>query len=163
MSIRLGDILVERGVLTGEQRDEALRVQNGRARPIGAIIEQLFGVTPDAIEQAWGEQFSEHAERISPTLANVHPITRSIIDRRQAWQFSVIPIRFDGPELVCVTTPDALARAMRFVCWRVERQVRFGICDDDQMSRGLERLYPLRGVSLETLLGEINDLSARSA
>lgn len=144
MSIRLGDILVTRGVLTEAQRDQILAAQEGRARPFGALAEELFGVRPEAVEEAWGQQYAQIADRINPATAQTHPMTRSLIDRRQAWQFQIVPIRFEGREMVCVTTASALARAMRFAGWAIDRPVRFAICDEDQMARGLERFYPMR-------------------
>ncbi len=144
MPIRLGDLLVLKGVITDEQKHQILETQIGRVRPFGAIAEELFGVTPEDIEEAWGEQHAHLAERINPATADAHPMTRSFIDRRQAWQFRVVPIRFDGRELVCVSTPQGLARAMRFVGWAIDRPVRFAVCDEEKMLAGLQRLYPMR-------------------
>lgn len=144
MPIRLGDLLVLKGVITDEQKHQILDAQHGRARPFGAIAEEMFGVQPSDIEETWGEQHANLAERINPATATAHPMTRSFIDRRQAWQFRVVPIRFDGRELVCVSTPKGLARAMRFVGWAIDRPVRLAVCNDERMELGLERLYPMR-------------------
>lgn len=144
MPIRLGDLLVLKGVISDEQKEQILRAQIGRVRPFGAIAEEMFGVRPDDIEEAWGEQHAHLAERLNPATATAHPMTRAFIDRRQAWQFKVIPIRFDATELVCVTTPKGLARAMRFVGWAIDRPVRFALCDEEKILLGLERLYPMR-------------------
>ncbi|MEZ6241546.1 MAG: hypothetical protein R3B57_00730 [Phycisphaerales bacterium] len=147
MPIRLGDLLVLKGVITEQEKQQILGAQVGRARPFGALAEEMFGVSPEDIEEAWGQQYAHLAERLNPATATAHPMTRSFIDRRQAWQFRVVPIRFDGTELVCVTTPEDLARAMRFVGWAIDRPVRFAICDEEKMLAGLERLYPMRAAA----------------
>lgn len=156
--VRLGDLLVARSLLTEAQRDEILQIQHRRARPFGALAEEMFGVSPKHIEEAWGVQFAEHAPRLDPLKQTVHPMTRALIDKRQAWQFVVIPTRFDGKELVCITTPEALARAMRFTGWKVDRPCQFAVCDLELMQKGLDRHYPLHGAP-----GEIRESIAQLA
>lgn len=53
MQVRLGDVLVGRGVLTTSQLEEALRLQRVTHEPLGVICERHFHVEPEVIEQAW--------------------------------------------------------------------------------------------------------------
>ncbi len=144
--VRLGDLLVERGALTGEQRDEILGVQQSRARPFGVLAEEMFGVQPHIVEQAWAEQHAMIATRLDPRAVDIEPTVLSLIERRQAWQFGLIPVRQTGGTLECVTAPDYLARAMRFAGWRVPMDCSFSICDRPTLATALGIHYPIEGM-----------------
>ncbi|MEQ8770799.1 MAG: hypothetical protein RIB60_09865 [Phycisphaerales bacterium] len=144
--VRLGDLLVERGALTSDQRDEILQVQQDRARPFGVLAEELFGVRPSVVEQAWAEQHAMIATRLDPRGVDIDPAVLSLIERRQAWQFGLIPVRQVGATLECVTAPDYLARAMRFAGWRVPMDCRFSICDRAMLATALGIHYPIEGL-----------------
>ena len=160
MTIRLGDILVRHRCLTPEQRDEILRVQHDTARPFGVLAEELFGVSPADVETAWAAQYAAIAPRYDPRLHAVEPEVLRTIERRQAWQFRLIPVRKEGDEIVFVTSVEDLARALRFTGWRINGPCTFCICDRDTLSIGLSMHYPIDGMD-HTFLGRvIDDLEA---
>ena len=49
MTLRLGDLLVNRGAMTGQQRDAVLEYQRLTGRPFGELAERLFGVGQAAV------------------------------------------------------------------------------------------------------------------
>src|SRR5262245_7975664 len=61
---RLGGLLVGRGHLTPEQRDEALHVQEELRRPLGDVIVRLGYVAPEDLQAALRAQFTERLRRI---------------------------------------------------------------------------------------------------
>ena len=149
MSIRLGELLVLQGVLTPEQQVEILEIQKKSGRPFGLIAEECFGVDPCAIEQAWAAQYAMIAQRVSPCELEIPEDVLSLISKRQAWQFGFMPIaRCDG-EIQMVAARETLARALRFVGWRISDLCTFAICDVDSLRRGLETHYPLPGADVE--------------
>jgi hypothetical protein len=145
MALRLGDLLVARGLITDDQRSEALAFQRLHGRPFGLLVEQMFGVAPNAVESAWAEQFAQFADRITADQIKPDPLILGRIDRRQAWQFGVIPLRLEDGELVIATAQDRLARAMRFVGWRIDTSCRFLLCPEDDLVRKLGEHYPMPG------------------
>jgi GSPII_E N-terminal domain. len=145
MYVRLGDLLVRRGVLTEEQRDVVLAEQRRRGGPFGALAEELFGVNPRTVEDAWGEQYASVADHADPSNTTIDPGTLRMIERRQAWQFGVIPLRVRGEELQLVTTAANLARAMRFAGWRLACPCTFAICSSEELTAGLDRHYQVDG------------------
>ncbi len=144
--VRLGDILVERGALTNAQRNEILEAQRDRARPFGALAEEMFGVQPHVVEQAWADQHAMIAPRLDPRAAQIDPRVLALIERRQAWQFGLIPVRQHHGVLECVTAPDYLARAMRFAGWRVPMDCTFSMCDKEMLATALGIHYPIEGL-----------------
>lgn len=146
MSIRLGELLVEQGALSVEQRDEIVELQRTTTRPFGVLAEERFGVSPGDIEQAWAEQYAQIATRIDPLNVEVDEQTLSLITKRQAWQFGLLPVQEHDGEIEFVTSMECLARALRFVGWRMNRVCTFGICDLHTLKLGLAMHYPFESL-----------------
>lgn len=146
MTIRLGDLLVRNGVLSHQQRDEVLKKQQMTGRPFGELAEQMFGVSQSAVERAWAEQYAMIAQRIDPRAEKIDERVLALLERRQAWQFSLLPMRFDGDELVVCTTQDQLVRAMRFAGWRIKWPCYFVLSDPMSLAKALMRHYPMSGM-----------------
>ena len=53
MEVRIGNILVDRGILTTDQVKAVLNVQHRTGQPFGLICEELYDVDPSQIESAW--------------------------------------------------------------------------------------------------------------
>lgn len=147
MRVRLGDLLVRRGALTPAQRDEILAQQRGTGRPFGAIAEERFGICPRDVEQAWAEQYAADAPTVDPSSEQPDPSALQLLDRREAWQFRIVPLRFDGPELMLATSAENLPRALRFVGWRLNCACFFVVAEPDALQRALERHYPFAGTN----------------
>jgi len=150
--IRLGDLLVEFGAITASERDTIIGMQSQTHRPFGVLAEERFGVDPGVIERAWAEQYSRRGDRFDPHGATPDPRAVALIDRRQAWQFAIVPIGFDhAGELTLCTSVEYLPRAMRFAGWRLGERVAFVLAEREDLGRALERAYPM-GAGAEDLL-----------
>lgn len=147
MDVRLGEILVERGVLTSEQRGQVLEQQRVSGRPFGLLAEEMFGVCPRDVEGAWASQYARRAEWVEN--GEIEPGCEALetIETRQAWQFGVVPVGLDGEGLVLATTEDRLARALRFAGWRIGMPCRFVMCDEDRLLELISAHYPMAGLS----------------
>ncbi len=152
MQVRLGDLLVARGVLSEDQRQRILHAQQHNARPFGELAERLFGVDPSHIEQAWAAQYARLAEHIDPRVTIPSREALELIERRQAWQFRVLPMRIDGHELVVCTAEAFLARALRFVGWRISGPCSFVMTDPIALGDALSIWYPMAGLDARTLI-----------
>lgn len=155
MTIRLGDVLVKRGVITPAQRDSILDYQRLTGRPFGELVEKLFSVRESAIESAWAEQYAGMARLVDPRAESVDPEVLPLIDRRQAWQFRMLPLRFDGPELMVCTTEKHLVRALKFAGWKIRAQCYFVLAEPQALGEALARHYPMAGMSPEIVAGRI--------
>jgi hypothetical protein len=145
MRVRLGDVLVRMGVLSGAERDEVLAAQSSSGRPFGVLAEELFGVSPRDVERAWAAQYTELSGLVSLAAQHSDPEVLPLIERRQAWQFQIVPLRFEGRELVVATSESALPRAMRFAGWALGEACSFVVASDDELAEHLSRAYPGRG------------------
>lgn len=152
-TVHLGDLLVRQGVLSESERDQVLKVQAQAGRPFGVIAEELFGVEPEAVERAWAEQYAHYAPSVDPRSFEVEEDALALINRRQAWQFRLMPLRCHGNQVILCTTQDNLVRALRFAGWRLGQQCQFALTDPRALGEALERYYPLGGMSAELLAG----------
>ena len=145
MTLRLGDLLVQLGTLTREQCDAVLEEQQRTGRPFGLVAEQLYDIEPDALERAWAEQYASIAGRLNPGAEEGDPEVLDLVNKRQAWQFRLVPLRRDGHEVVVCTTTDNLARALRFCYRHIGPSCYFVTCSPEQLLGALEKFYPMPG------------------
>lgn len=154
MLIRLGDLLVQRGVISREQRDAILAEQIQTSRPFGVLAEQIYGVSREDIEDAWAEQYALINPTVDPRHEEINAAVLQIIGRRQAWQFRILPLRFDGPELVVCTTQDHLVKALRFAGYQIKQPVYFVLADALTLGEALMSNYPMDGMSPHMVAAE---------
>ncbi len=147
MALRLGEILVARGMLSEDQVHGALAEQEAYGGAFGDIVERMFGVSPREVELAWASQFAGIAERIDPRDEIVELDALLAVSARQAWQFGLLPLRRDGDELVICTTEEHLPRALRFVYRSLRERCSFVIADAESLGEALGEHFPMPGLS----------------
>ncbi len=150
--MRIGELLVERGVLTRAQVEEILKTQECEHAPFGEVAERLFGVQSDVIECALIAQITARATTISSN-DEVDEGVANLVVRRQAWQFGFVPLRFEDGHLVAATTAASLARAVRFAVRILELPTTFTIADEATLSALLQSQYPIPGMATGMLDG----------
>ncbi len=151
-SIRIGQILIEQGVLSEHQVFEIVEAQRRSSMPFGVLAERLFDVTVDSIERAWVEQYYRFTGTLDLESCRVDAEALKLIHRRQAWQFQMVPLHFEsGGELLMAASRRRLARAVTFAATRLEPVVLFRIAECDQLKRFLKAHYPMPEVSDELL------------
>ena len=149
MEVRIGTILVERGILEEDQVKAVLNIQRRTGEPFGLICERLYAITPEQVESAWAEQYALITRTIDPRLGSPSAEALETVTRRQAWQFGVLPIEIDGAELMMATTLEALPRALRFAANVIGRPVYFVMCEPLALQGALQVQYPLPGATLD--------------
>lgn len=158
--IRIGEILVEHGVLSEQQVFEIVQAQKKLRMPFGAIAEKMFDVTVESIEQAWIEQYHRFTGTIDLNSETIDAEALRMINRRQVRQFEMMPLGFEpGGELLMAASRRRLARAVTFATNRIDRVVYFRIAQSEQLQQFLEKYYPMPEISDE-LLRQARDLAA---
>ena len=141
--IPLGQILIEQGVLTRKQVDHLLNVQKSCHRPIGDLAERLYGIDPKAVEDAWVEQYLRTVGVVDLNEVNIEIECLRLLNRRQAWQFSVLPANRDSGELSMATDAENLVRAVNFSTYKLDEPVLFLIAEREQLKQFLKEHYPV--------------------
>lgn len=154
MRLPIGQLLLSQGVITREQLEQVLERQRRTHRPFGEIAEEMLGVKAKDVERAWSEQYAQTTRWVDPTLEPVDPAVHDLVSRRQAWQFRVLPLGYDGSELLVCTTKEGLVRAMNFAARQMPVTCYFVLARLEQLAEALMRHYPMEGMSAETLAGD---------
>jgi hypothetical protein len=141
--IQIGQLLVEQGVLTEKQVQHIVQVQRVSHRPFGDLAERLYGVSPEAIEDAWVTQYVREAGMADLKQTEVDPNCLTVINRRQAWQFHLLPMQRDSQNLTVATDEEHLIRAVNFASRRLDEPVFFLVADRRQLRDFLMKHYPV--------------------
>ena len=143
--IQIGQLLVEQGVLTAEQVRHILKVQKVSNRPFGDLAERLFGVNPKAVEDAWVEQYVRTAGVVDLEELDVDTECLRMLNRRQAWQFHLLPLNRDDEHdgVQMATTAEQLVRSVNFAARKFDEPVHFLIAERRQLRDFLMRHYPV--------------------
>lgn len=141
--IRIGQLLVEQGVLSDIQVQHILKVQKQCGRPFGDLAERLYSISPKAIEDAWVEQYIRTAGVVNLDEIAVETDCLRLLNRRQAWQFHVLPTKRSEGELNVATTPQNLVRAVNFATRSFDEPVYFMLAERQQLREFLMKHYPV--------------------
>jgi Type II secretion system (T2SS), protein E, N-terminal domain len=141
--IQIGQLLVEQGVLSQTQVDHILKVQKMSHRPFGDLAERLYGINPRAVEDAWVEQYVRVAGVVDLTEQNIDTDCLRVLNRRQAWQFHLLPMGRNEDDLHMATSAKDLVRAVNFSGKKLDEPVHFMIAERSQLREFLMKHYPV--------------------
>ena len=160
--LRIGEILVEHGVLNEQQVFEICQAQRRRRLPFGVLAERMFEVTMESIETAWIEQYHQFTGTLDLACEMFDEQVLKLIHRRQAWQFQILPVRVeDNGELLVAASRERLARAVTFVSAQFNHPVFFRIAESHQLKTFLQKHYPMPEIS-PSLLKRMRSLTTTS-
>ncbi len=143
--IRIGEILVAQGILTRQQVNKILSEQRHTHRPFGDLAERLFGVSSRQVEEAWVNQYLSYGTEVDLRDERVDDQVLSVVTRRQAWQFRLLPLHWEEGELLIATCRTQLRRAVNFAWNRLQEPVYFLVGDERRLEEMLKEHYPWPG------------------
>lgn len=141
--IPIGQLLVEQGVLTDAQVRHILNVQKESHRPFGDLAERLYGVDPKAVEDAWVEQYLRTVGITDLDSVRIDTDALRVLNRRQAWQFQLLPTNRENGTLDLATTSANLVRATNFSARRIDEPIFFLLTEREQLRDFLMKHYPV--------------------
>ncbi len=141
--LRIGEILIEQGLLTPREVDEILLEQEANKKPFGVIAEWMCGISVEAIEEAWATQYTQNAPEIDPSVYKPRQDAMQMMTARQAWQFRCIPMSIEGNTLVLATTKQHIHRALKFATRVLSCPAYFVLTTDSKLAEALNEHYPM--------------------
>jgi len=145
--LRLGDVLVEQGLLNESDVEAILNQQHQTGRPFGEIAETMCNVSSEAIEEAWACQYEHNAPTMDPVKCTPRADACALVTARQAWQFRCLPMSLEDDTLVIATTKRHIHRALRFATRVLDRPAYFVMTSEERLAEALAKHYPLCGTS----------------
>lgn len=141
--IQIGQLLIEQGVLTAKQVEHILRVQRQSHRPFGDLAERLFGISPQAVEDAWVQQYMRMVGTVDLDNIRFDEQCLRLLNRRQAWQFHMLPMSRSEDHLNIATDAESLVRAVNFSAKKLDEPVFFQLAERAQLREFLMKHYPV--------------------
>ena len=141
--IQIGQLLIEQGVLTAQQVEHILSVQRVSHRPFGDLAERLFGISPQAVEDAWVQQYMRMVGTVDLDHMKFDEQCLRLLNRRQAWQFHMLPMHRSDDHLNIATDAASLVRAVNFSAKKLDEPVFFQLAERAQLREFLMKHYPV--------------------
>ena len=141
--IQIGQLLIEQGVLSATQVEHILTVQKQSHRPFGDLAERLFGISPQAVEDAWVQQYMQMVGTVDLDDMKFDEQCLRLLNRRQAWQFHMLPMNRTDDHLNIATDAESLVRAVNFSAKKLDEPVFFQLAERAQLREFLMKHYPV--------------------
>jgi hypothetical protein len=141
--IQIGQLLIEQGVLTEAQVQHILKVQKISHRPFGDLAERLYGIDPKAVEDAWVQQYLRMVGVVDLDDMEIEVDCLRLLNRRQAWQFHLLPVNRESQQIQMATSAENLVRSVNFTARSIEEPVCLLIAENEQLREFLMKHYPV--------------------
>jgi len=160
--VKLGEILVNRGLVTSEQVEDALFSQRQFGGRLGTNLIEMGAITEEDLARCLSEQLNVPYVR-SEALAAIPKEVIARLPRKLAEKYRIVPLRYQANEVhLCMADPQNFAKLdeLRFA---LNGQLRPYVATEVSMNFALERYYGIRReVRLRDLSGGVRELATPS-
>jgi len=138
---KLGEILIEEGLITPEQLEEALRESKKTGEPIGQILIDLGYITPADLGRVLQKQFNLTYEDI--TRLKFDPSVKDAIPEEIIRKNRVIPLREENGYLIVGIVPPFDSEIIDKISLLTGKRVRPVIITESEYRSILEQVYDI--------------------
>jgi len=152
----LGEILVDEGIITGDQLQDALAAQKAEGGALGRILQDKGYVSEPQLLEAIGRQLGMD---VVPDLGAVEPPQEllDMVSKMMAEVYSVVPVGMENGELVVAMGDPLNVHALDDLRFMLNCPVRGMVSDHDSVRAAIDKFYGTeKGEDLETLISEIS-------
>ncbi|MDO8721347.1 MAG: ATPase, T2SS/T4P/T4SS family [Syntrophales bacterium] len=153
--VRIGELLIEAGLVTKEQVDKALAAQEGnKKKKIGELLIDNKLITEDQLLAALSTKFRLQMvdlTKMVPNMKALEALPSDVVHRLQ-----VIPVMDKGDRLMVATsqpTDHSIAEHLRFY---TGRRIEMVVAPSRQISEAIEKYYPSQTFAVDDLIGELS-------
>jgi type IV pilus assembly protein PilB len=143
---RLGEMLVDAGVLTNEQINEALVKQKGTGERLGTVLLKEHYITEDQLIETLRMQLG--IDFIDLNKAKIDPSMAQYVPKSMARQYRVVPVKVQGDRLWLAMEDPLNFRAVEDVKSASRKRVTPMIAYSNAISRALSVVYENEGAAL---------------
>lgn len=149
---RLGDLLIEVGLINQEQLDKALSLQKKNGRRLGSVFIDVGYVTEESMLEVL--EFQLGIPHVNLNLISIDIEATALISESMAKRHVVIPIRKEGERLILAMADPTNIYAIDDVQMASSLNVDVVIAAESQIERAISRAYGVR----ESVQKAINQL-----
>ena len=138
----MGELLVKRGVVSLEQVEEALRIQESTGRRLGDILVEKGYITKDVLEEILEEyRASTGTEDLVSKPDEVDSSLAKLFPEKLARMFKVVPLKVEEGTLM-VASPDVLdISTLDYIRFATGHNVKVILTTESFVESVIERLY----------------------
>ncbi len=151
---RLGDILLDRGVLKQEQLHRALERQRESKQPLGAVLTELGYVKPEVMADILAEQL--RITRAKWDTASKEPDLALLVPMELLQEGRVYPLRRQGNTLVLAMVDPLDIYTMDAVSTATGLRVEPVVATEAEIKLAYDRVFNLASVA-QTVVSEIEE------
>ena len=140
---RIGDILVEQGLITSQQLKEALEMQkNGNKKRLGEIFVEIGALSKEELYKIL--QYVFESEYIDLSNYVIDPEVISLISEKTALRFKLIPISKNDDELIIAMANPLDVYAIDFVRDHTKvKRIKSLLASEDDVINAITNYYEL--------------------
>ena len=149
MGKRLGDLLVEKGLITEEQVAKALEEQKKNGGRIGANLVRMGFITDKKITEVLSEQFE-----VPPVDLDSYEVDKSVIKLippQVAEKLLVFPLKRDGKVLHLAMANPQDFYTLEDIKFATGFEIRSYVASENAILKSIERYYGVSGAVAEVL------------
>ncbi|MDQ7799241.1 MAG: type IV-A pilus assembly ATPase PilB [Candidatus Edwardsbacteria bacterium] len=139
MGLKLGDMLVQSGLISKDQLDKALAEQKSSGAKLGSSLIKLGFMTEDSITQFLGKQLNLPTVNLS--TAELDPQVLKLIPPEIAQKFQVMPIKRTGRTLFLAMSNAADVFTMENIAFLTGMEVKPVVCAETSLEKALDKYY----------------------
>ncbi|MDI6699917.1 MAG: type IV-A pilus assembly ATPase PilB [bacterium] len=148
---RLGDLLIDEGLITKDQLNQALSQQKENGGRLGSILVQMGFVTDDQISKALGKQYNVGVFEFKE---DIDPLILKIVSPQIAQKFQVIPVKREGKNLYLAMANPVDVYTIEDIKFATGYNVVPLVASENMISKAIEKYYGVAG-SMAEVLSEI--------
>lgn len=152
--VRIGDKLVEKGYITNEQLEKALRLQIGTGKRIGEILIEQGLITPELLTGALTELLD--IENVTLMRSKINPEVTKLIPENICKRYKIFPFKIEKNKL-CIAMADPQDRQATQDAKRISGlDIIPYIATMGQINQAIEIFYS--NADLDKALNEYSDI-----
>lgn len=139
MNAKLGQLLIDSGIITDRQLEDALALQGKDGGRLGYHLVNINAISEQDLNQYLARQQS--IESIDLDTTEIDPEVLALIPSEIAWRYEVIPIERDGRTLVVAMTDPHNLFAIDDLRFSLGMEVEPHICASSMVKRAISKFY----------------------
>jgi type IV pilus assembly protein PilB len=151
--MRIGDLLLERGLITPQQIEVALAEQKRAYRPLGAILLSLGFVDSASVARLLSEQLG--LPLLDATSARPDPLLLSMISASFVREHGALPIAMQGDELLVAMVDPFDPLRVAELREHFKLPLALAVIPEDELSKLVREFLPDKSNRVSELLGAL--------
>ena len=151
----VGEILIDRGVITREQLEVALKRQQEKGGKLGSILVRLGFASEEEIGEALSQQMDVPHIRLRP--ADIDSTAVSIIPEDTARKYNLIPVSIEGSQLVVAMDDPLNAIALDVLKFTSGMEIEPVLAPKSKIRSAIEAFYAKKKLSEGQIQRYIDD------